>query len=156
MAEQLAEQLHVKVMQRGIHPGHCAVVFDGGASVELFPPQDGGLPAFVQLVNDNLKAIPAKSQAGHMLQMSPNIEETLLYSRNARSTAATPPKLPPNHRYHRTTVTTPLLSDTCADVEDTAAYQAERHAEVINLIVKKFLGERPYPQFLQLSEFSIF
>ena len=131
MAEQLAGQLHTKVMQRGIHPGHCAVVFDGGAAaVELFPPHHGGLPAFVQLLNDKLRAIPAKSQAGHMLQMSSKIEETLLYSRNARSTAATPPQLPPNHGCNTTTVTTPLLSETSADVEDTAAYQAERHAEV--------------------------
>ena len=103
MAEQLAGQLHTKVMQRGIHPGHCAVVFDGGAAFELFPPLNGGLPAFVQLVNDNLRAIPVQSQAGHMLQISPNIGETLLYNRNARSTTAT----------------------------FATAYLAERHAEVI-------------------------
>ena len=111
MAEPLAEQLHRKVIQRGIHPGHCAVVFDGGASVELFPPQDGGLPAFVQLVNDNLKAIPAKSQAGHMLQISPDIEGTLLYSKQKKSVS----------------VSIPLI----LDVENTAGFQTERHAEVI-------------------------
>ena len=104
MAEQLAGQLHTKVMQRGIHPGHCAVVFDGGAAaVELFPPHHGGLPAFVQLVNDNLRAIPAKSQAGHMLQISPNIEETLLYSSTVTYIAAA-------------STTTPLLSEAHAEV----------------------------------------
>ena len=117
MVEQLTEQLQTEVMQRGIHPGHCAVVFDEGAAIELFPPQDGGLPAFVQLVNGTLRAFPVKSQAGHMLQISQNIEETLLYSRNARSTAAA-------------SVTTPLLSETSSDVEDTAAFHAERHAMV--------------------------
>ena len=116
MAEQLAEKLHTKVMQRGIHPGHCAVVFDGGAAVQLFPPHDGGLPAFVQLVNDNLRAIPGKSQAGHMLKMSQSIEETLLYSTtNVRST-------PSN------SVSIPLV----LDVQNTAGYQTERHAEVID------------------------
>ena len=99
MAEELAKQLHTKVMQRGIYPGHCAVVFDGDlAADKLFPPEEGGLPAFVKLVNDNLRAIPAKSQAGHMLQISPSIEETLLYSSNVRSTATA-------------SATTPLLSE---------------------------------------------
>ena len=51
LANQLAEQLHMKVMQRGIHPGQCAVLFDQGAENQLFPATDGGLPAFVQLVN---------------------------------------------------------------------------------------------------------
>ena len=85
MAEQLAKQLHMKVMQRGIHPGHCAVVFDDSAGVlQLFPPQDGGLPVFVKHVNSCLRAIPVESQRSHMLQMSLSIEETLLYSRHER------------------------------------------------------------------------
>ena len=115
MADQLAERLHTKVMQRGIHPGHCVVVFDGGAAVELFPAQDGGLPAFVQLVNDKLRAIPVRSQAGYMLQMSQNIEETLLYGTNVRS-------VPSN----------PVSVSLVLDVGDTVGYQTERHAEVID------------------------
>ena len=115
LAMQLAERLHTKVMQRGIHPGHCAVVFDGDAAGELFPPRDGGLPAFVRLVNDNMRAIPVHSQAGHMLQMSQNIEETLLYSTNVRDTPSNP-------------VSLPLVSY----VGDAAGYQTERHAEVIS------------------------
>ena len=115
MAEHLAEQLHRKVIQRGIHPGHCAVVFDGGAAVQLFPPQDGGLPAFVQLVNDNLRAIPGRSQACHMLKLSQSIGETILYSStNVRSIPST-------------SVSIPLV----LDVQNTAGYQTERHAEVI-------------------------
>ena len=120
MAEQLAQQLQTKVMQRGIHPGHCAVVFQSDAAFKLFPPQDGGLPSFVQLVNDKLRAIPAKSQAGHMLQMSQNIEDTLLYSKSERFTAST-------------SVSVPMVSETSVDVEDTAEFRAERHAEVIQL-----------------------
>ena len=122
MAEQLAGDLHKKAMQRGIHPGHCAVVFHGDAEVKLFPPQDGGLSEFVQLVNEKLRSIPGKSQAGHMLQLSQKMEETLLYSssRTARSTAAV-------------SVTTPVLSETSSDVEDSAAYQTEKHAEVNNM-----------------------
>ena len=45
MAKKLAGKLHAEVMMRGFHPGHCAVVFDGDAAVDLFPPQDGGLSA---------------------------------------------------------------------------------------------------------------
>ena len=118
MAAQLAKQLDTEVMQRGIHPGHCAVVFHGGAAVKLFPPQDGGFPAFVQLVNENLQAIPVQSQAGHMLQLSQNIKETLLCNKYERPTSA---------------ISVPLLSQPSSnvDVEDTAEFQTERHAEVI-------------------------
>ena len=125
MAEQLAEQLHRKVMQRGVHPGHCAVVFDGGAALELFPPQDGGLPAFVQLVNQHLRRIPVNRQASYMLEMSQNIEETLLYS--SRSA--------PSNSF-----TIPLV----VDIEDTAGYHAERHAEVMKFFPIRW--KVPYPK----------
>ena len=120
MADQLAEQLYNKVMKRGIHPGHCAIVLNSGAYEELFPSQDGGLPSIVQLVNNKLRAIPVKSQASHMLQISQDVEETLLYSKRKVNTAGS------------ISVTMPLLSDTCSgvDEEDTVGYQAERHAEV--------------------------
>ena len=83
LAEKLAGKLHTEVMKRGIHPGHCAIIFDSDATTELFPTPNGGLPAFVQVVNEWLRALPARSQAGHMLQISQNIEETLLYSGSA-------------------------------------------------------------------------
>ena len=107
---------------RGIHPGQCAVVFDGDAAVNLFPSQNGGLSAFVQLVNEWLRAIPAKSQAGHMLQISQSMEETLLYSGTQSATPAP------------AVVNAPLLCEahSGAGGEATAAYQMERHAEVEN------------------------
>ena len=114
MAEELANQLHTKVMQRGIHPGHCAVIFDGDASVKLFPPQDGGLPKFINLVNETLRRIPARSQADHMMNISTMIEETLLYSTNARSAPSNSASIP-----------------MVLDAEATAEYQLERHAEVL-------------------------
>ena len=52
MAVNLVDSLYTKVMQRGIHPGHCAVVFNEDAASQLFPPQEGGLPRFVQLVHE--------------------------------------------------------------------------------------------------------
>ena len=122
LAEKLAKKLHAEVMMRGIHPGHCAVVFDGDATAELFPTPNGGLPSFVQLVNEWLKAIPARNQAGHMLQISQNIEETLLYSGSLRANPA--PAF----------VNSPLLCEahSGADGEATAAYKMERHVEVEN------------------------
>ena len=131
LAEKLANKLHADVMMRGIHPGHCAVVFDGDATAELFPTPNSGLPSFVQLVNEWLRAIPARNQAGHMLQISQNIDETLLYSGSLRATSyrrglsATPASAVAN---------APLLCEAHggADGEATAAYKMERHAEVEN------------------------
>ena len=116
LAEKLAHKLHTDVMMRGIHPGHCAIIFDGDATAELFPIPNGGLSSFVQLVNEWLRAIPAKSQAGHMLQISQSMEETLLYSGSLSSNAAS--------------ANAPLLSDPLSDGQATAAYKMERHAEV--------------------------
>ena len=88
MAEKLSEKLHTEILMRGIHPGHCAVLFDGDAALEIFPPQDGGLFTFVELVNDNLRArVRARADIG-MLQISQSMEETLLYGRSARDTPA--------------------------------------------------------------------
>ena len=119
MAERLAEKLHTEVMMRGIHPGHCAVVFDGDAAAELFPSHCGGLPAFVRLVNEWLRALPAKSQAGHMLQISQSMEETLLYSGSLSSNAGS------------TSAIVPLLCEAhSGDGEARAAFKMEGHAEV--------------------------
>ena len=118
MAEKLAKTLKTHVMMRGIHPGHCAIVFDGDTVAELFPSHTGGLPAFVQLVNEWLRALPAKSQAGHMLQIIQSMEETLLYSGTLSSNGAS--------------ANAPLVSDPFIDADGkaTAAYKMERHAEV--------------------------
>ena len=107
-------------MMRGIHPGQCAVVFHGGAGDKLFPPEDGGLATFVQLVNELLRATPAKNHAGHMLQISPDIEKTLLYSRNLTSTSGP------------AVGEMPLFSEMSsgADGAETVAFETERHAEV--------------------------
>ena len=106
-------------MLRGIHPGHCAVVFDGGAAVQLFPPQEGGLPAFVQLVNSELKAKTVHRWAGCMLQLSRSIEETLLF--NGSQSTTTAPK----------SANLPLFSKhSIGDGDATVAYKMERHAEV--------------------------
>ena len=117
LADQLAEELHTRVMQRGIHPGHCAVVFDQGASNQLFPPPDGGLPAFVQLVNSSLNGMTANKKAGCMLHMSQDMGETLLYQRNASSSL-------------NRLVGERSPSGSIAPVEETALSQTERHAEV--------------------------
>ena len=120
LAEELATQLYTNVMQRGIHPGNSAVVFPGEAVDELFPPQQGGLSAFVQLVNDNLRAIPARRHANHMLQTSTSIEETLLFKSESYGVPSSNNSIP-------------LLSESSNNVEaeDTAAFQMEGHNEVI-------------------------
>ena len=119
LALELAIQLFQNVMLRGMHPGHSAVVFHGDTENELFPPEEGGLSAFVQLVNDALRAIPAKRHADHMLQASPIIGETLLY------TPGTSFDVPSSNSI-------PLVSESSnkVDAEGTAAYQMERHSEV--------------------------
>ena len=122
LAEKLAQKLQTEVMKRGIHPGHCAITFDGDVTAELFPTPNGGLSSFVQLVNEWLRAIPARNQAGHMLQISQNIDETLLY--RGRLSAISAPAF----------VNAPLLCEahSGADGEATAAFEMERHAEVEN------------------------
>ena len=82
MAEMLSDNLYKEVVQRGIHPGHCAVLYSEGGTSQLFPPQDGGLPKFVQLVNEKLKGKVVESQAEHMLQISQSIEDTILFSKH--------------------------------------------------------------------------
>ena len=108
-------------MQRGIHPGHCAVVFDQGAANQLFPPANGGLPDFVQLVNSSLNAMTANKKAGCMLQVSQDIGETLLYRGCQQNT------------------TSSLVAERSPYgiiplVDKTAVYQTERHAEVFTEI----------------------
>ena len=117
LAVELADQLYKKVMKTGMHPGHCAVVFDQGASNQLFPPPDGGLPAFVQLVNSSLNGMTANKKAGCMLQMSQDMGETLLYQKNASSSLIR-------------LVGERSPSGSIAPVEETALSQTERHAEV--------------------------
>ena len=99
------------------HPGHCAVVFDPGAEKELFPTGDGGLANFVQHVNSSLSGMTANRRDGCMLQMSQDMEETLLYQTKT-------PSLP-----SLKLVAEKSPSESIA-VEETTVYQTERHAEV--------------------------
>ena len=80
LAERLAGELHTKVMMRGIHPGHCAVLYDFEARDGLFPIGGGDHTLFVEKVNHNLRSIPARGQQGHMPQLSNDIEESILYN----------------------------------------------------------------------------
>ena len=114
LAEELAEQLFSRVMQRGIHPGHCAVVFDDAAANQLFPSTEGSLPAFVDLVNSKLKAMTANRKAGCMLQISQNIGETLLYS----------------EQEHQQSTPSCVVAEKPLFVEDSAEFQMETHAKV--------------------------
>ena len=119
LADQVAEQLNTRVMRRGIHPGHCAVLFDQGAVDQLFPPSDGGLPEFVKLVNQKLNGMTTNVQTGCMLQVSQDTRETLLYSRSQRNTSSA--------------LVAEILPAGIVNTapEETAVYQTERHAEVI-------------------------
>ena len=122
LAEQLASQLEWKVMRPGIHPGHCAVVYDPGAEDVLFPSGEGGLDAFCQLVNATLKARPAKSQSTHMVQLTQSMDESLLYSSRSTRNTSSPPVSPP-------LVVSPLFNAQVGG-EETVEYNMETHCEV--------------------------
>ena len=119
LANQLAEQLHTRVMQRGIHPGHCAVLFDQGAAKQLFPDAEGGFPEFMQCLNSSLNAMTGNKKAGCMLQVSQDMRETLLYRGCQQNTASS-----------FALVAERSLSGVNPPVEETAQYWIERHAEV--------------------------
>ena len=90
LANKVADQLHKNVMLRGIHPGHCAVLFHGDSEDDLFPHTQGGLKTFLQLVNSDLRAIPTKSHAMHMLQLTQNMQESSFFGDPRRKTLPAP------------------------------------------------------------------
>ena len=119
LAEELANQLYKKVMITGIHPGHCAVVYHDGAVDDLFPQNEGGFLTFVDRVNSILKGLSVKGQASHMLQVTRDIEESLLYNKSCRNTSsALPLTISPN-------------SINLSLPEETVEYEIERHREVM-------------------------
>ena len=120
LADQLADRLYKKVMLRGIHPGHCSVLFDHTAKDNLLPPDQGGLAAFLQMVNSRLKTLPGTSQTSHMLQLTQSIEESLLYDCTCGSQNTSTTTL---------AVSGQLMSP--SDAEWTGEYGTERHSEVI-------------------------
>ena len=120
LADQVADRLHQRVMKQGIHPGHCALLYDLSAKDNLFPPGEGGLQAFIENVNTTLRAIPVQSQADHMLQLSQDMKESVIFGHNYPNSDSGPAPL----------LTDPSSSVTC---EDTAEFQCERHDQVISL-----------------------
>ena len=125
LAEQLAGQLERKVMRPGIHPGHCAVIYDPGAEDVLFPSGEGGVDAFCQLINATLKAIPAKSQSTHMVQLTQNMDGSLSYGSRSTWNTSSPSAAP-------SLVVSPLLN-TLVGGEETVEYNMETHCEVTTL-----------------------
>ena len=91
LAENLADHLYRKVMLAGIHPGHCALVYDDGAANNLFPLSEGGFKTFLELLNSSLIRLPVKGQAAHMLQVTRDTKESLHYSKNSPNTTSVLP-----------------------------------------------------------------
>ena len=120
LAQQLADRLYRKVMLRGIHPGHCSVLYNHAAEDNLFPPDQGSLSTFLQMVNSCLRTIPGTRQASHMLQLTQSVEDSLLYNCNCNP---------------QDTSTAPLAVSgqlsAPSDAEETAEYRTEKHSEVI-------------------------
>ena len=119
LADQLADRLYKKVMLRGIHPGHCSVLYNHAVKDKLFPGNQGGLSTFLQMVNSSLRTIPGARQASHMLQLTQSIKESILYDCNcgSQNTSTTP-----------LAVSGQLMSP--SDAEGTVEYETERHSEV--------------------------
>ena len=122
LANQLAEQLHKRVMQRGIHPGHCAVLFDQGAVNQLFPAGDGGLPNFMQHLNSSLNVMTANKKARCMLQVSQEMEEIFEYRGNQLNTTSSFDSV--------NLVAESSLPGSNPSIEETSEFWTERHAEV--------------------------
>ena len=78
-------------MVGGIHPGHCAVVYNDGAVDDLFPPTEGGLSTFMEKTNSALKGLCVQRQASHMLQITSDVEESLLYNKTIFNKSSHPP-----------------------------------------------------------------
>ena len=119
VAEKLALQLYKKVMITGMHPGHSAVVYNDGAVDDLFPRSEGGFLTFVEAVNSSLKGLSVKGQASHMLQLTPDINESLLCNKSLWYKPPVDP-LP---------LTISLRSTVLSSAEETAEYEVEKNQE---------------------------
>ena len=123
LADQLAERLYQKAMLRGIHPGHCSVLYDHAVKDKLFPANQGGLSTFLEMVNSSLRTIPGTRQSSFMLQLTQSIKESLLYDYDcncgSQNTSTTP-----------LAVSGQLMSP--SDAEGTVEYKTQMHSEVIH------------------------
>ena len=120
-AQQVADRLNKEVMQRGIHPGHCSVLYDHTVEEALFPSVQGGMPTFIVKVNESLRGLAVDTQASHVLQLSRESQETLLYSKRTDIVDTVLPD--------KTFISDLLTSS--SDPEETMEYKMERHSEVI-------------------------
>ena len=122
LTKQVAGYLYKEVMLRGIHPGHCAILFHHEAMADLFPSSEGGFSAFLQGANAELRSMSVGRQAGHMLQMTEDVAESILFGCHTTLSSTSAPPL----------VSFPLHSQvgSISAPEDTAEYKTEQHNEV--------------------------
>ena len=124
LAQQVADRLNKEVMQRGIHPGHCSVLYDHTVEDALFPSDQGGVPTFLEAVNESLRGLAVDTQASHVLQLTQVIQETLLYDYSGKRTDT-------SDTVFSDKKSTPDLLTSSSDPEETMEYKMERHSEVI-------------------------
>ena len=124
LAQQMADRLNKTVMQRGIHPGHCSVLYDHTVEGALFPSDQGGMPTFLEMVNESLRGLAVDTQASHVPQLSLVSQETLLYDYNRKSRGSSDTVLLDQKSI-------PELLTSSSDPEETMEYKTERHSEVI-------------------------
>lgn len=115
LADQVSNKLFDLVLGRGVHPGHCAILFNQDMESSLFPL---GTSAFLQGVNDAMKGRVARSQARHVLQLTQDMEESVLYGES-----------------HTKSQAADLLTNSPALGEQTIEFQCERHHEVSYMLV---------------------
>jgi hypothetical protein len=113
MSPVLASKIYHLVARRGIHPGYIAVLYPVEAETAVFP---SGLPAFLQLLNTELRSKVAVAHAQHAPQVSDKMEDGLLY-RPQPSTGVLAARL--------------MVGDGTTDVRDNAQYWCDRHQQVI-------------------------
>ena len=91
-----------------------------------------GFLTFVDGVNSDLKGLSVKGQASHMLQVTRDIRESLLYNKSCNKTSSTFP----------VPLTISPKSVGLFSPEETVEYEIERHCEV-NL-KKSILNKNPF------------
>ena len=90
---------------------------------DLFPLGEGDFMTFAEMVNFSLKDLSVKRQVSHMLQVSSDINESLLCSKSCwNQSSVDPPPL---------TISPHSIALTSA--EETAEFKVERHCEVMPL-----------------------
>ena len=115
----LADKVYELTHGRGIHPGYCSILYDDESSDVLFPPSEGGLPTFLQMLNEELqsKFIPAATK--YAPQVTTKMEESVHHRHKQLATSS---------QQEQKNLIARSSSD---DIRATVQHQHDNHPQVI-------------------------